>query len=395
MSHVPHFNCGDSIFAYTPYACEIDIWADLFPQVIIAAPSRTGKPPEDTTAFSRSNISILPQKETGGSTVSAKLVQLLSLPGVTWNLARAMSRVDAIHVRCPGNLGLMGAVLAPLFSPYLVAKFAGQWNDYPGEPWSVKLQKRILRSFWWRGPVTVYGQWPNLPDNVVPFFSSAMTNEQLARAEVAARNKLPSNPLRLLFVGRLSKSKNVDVLLKAVADLRRNDLKVECTIVGDGPERAFLERQAAELQIGQVVIFTGAVEFERVLDHYTQADVLVLTSETEGWPKVIAEGMAFGLGCIGSNRGLMPQMLGQDRGMIVEPGDVKSLAEAIKKIVERPEVYQSMSARAAEWAQRYSLEALRDSLRALLSRSWGIAIDSEYTSNKVRQVQDAAASLRG
>src|ERR1700674_68668 len=130
VSHVPHFNHDGSIFAYTPFASEIDIWADLFPRVIIAAPCREGDPPDDTTAFTRSNISILPQKETGGTTVSAKIAQLLSLPALAWNLSLAMRRVDAIHVRCPGNLGLIGVVLVPLFSPYLVAKFAGQWNHY-------------------------------------------------------------------------------------------------------------------------------------------------------------------------------------------------------------------------------------------------------------------------
>ena len=80
-----------------------------------------------------------------------------------------------------------------------------------------------------------------------------------------------------------------------------------------------------------------AVEFDRVLDHYTQADVLVLTSETEGWPKVIAEGMAFGLVCIGSARGLVPQMLEHGRGIVIDPHDVKTLAGTIRQIAEAPE----------------------------------------------------------
>lgn len=283
--------------------------------------------------------------------------------------------------------------MAPLFSPYLVAKFAGQWNRYPGEPWTVKVQKGILRSRWWRGPVTVYGQWPNQPGNVTPFFSSAMTKDQLARAEAAALEKRPSTPLHILFVGRLSKSKNVDVLLSAVADLISNDFKLKCTIVGDGPDRSVLERQAAELQLGQVVSFTGAVEFDRVLDHYTRADILVLTSETEGWPKVIAEGMAFGLVCIGSSRGLVPQMLDQGRGVVIDPRDVKTLGETIRQIAEVPGTYQSMSASAAQWGRQYSLEALRDALRELLSRRWGVAFDTGYGNGEVREVPGRAAPL--
>ena len=173
-----------------------------------------------------------------------------------------------------------------------------------------------------------------------------------------------------------------------MADLIRNDFKLKCTIVGDGPDRSFLQTKAAELQLGQVISFTGAVEFDRVLDLYTQADVLVLTSETEGWPKVIAEGMAFGLVCIGSARGLVPQMLDQGRGIVIDPRDAATLAGTIQQIAEAPETYQSISASAAEWAQRYSLEALRDALRELLSRRWGVAFGSGQGNGEVRDVRE-------
>lgn len=376
VSHVPHFKRGDSIYAYTPYACEIDIWADLFPRVIIAAPCREERPPDDTTAFTRSNISILPQKETGGTTIFAKMVQLMNLPALVWNLGRAMRRVDAIHVRCPGNLGLLGAVLAPLFSPYLVAKYAGQWNRYPGEPWTVRLQKMILRSSWWRGPVTVYGEWPDQPSNVVPFFTTAMTANQLLRAQATARKKEFGSLLRVLYVGRLSASKNVDVLLSAIAALSSQQVRIEATIVGDGPERLALEAQATRLGLQDKTKFTGAVELEKVLDCYQMADVLVLISETEGWPKTIAEAMAFGLVCIGSDRGLVPRMLAEGRGIVVPPRDVGALIKVLQGITVSPQRYQAMSAEAAVWAQGYSLESLREALRNLLSSRWGVVFDN-------------------
>jgi glycosyltransferase involved in cell wall biosynthesis len=377
VSHVRHYKHAGGIDAYVPYAREIDMWADLFPRVIIAAPCCEQEPPDDTAPFTRKNISIIPQRETGGHSLSAKIYQLLILPSLVWNLGRAMRGVDAIHVRCPGNLGLIGAVLAPLFSSCLVAKFAGQWNGYPGEAWTVKLQKMILRSPWWRGPVTVYGQWPNQPSKVIPFFSSAMTKDQLARAHAHALGKTPPPHLRILYVGRLSTSKNVDVLLRAMAELVATGLRFECTIVGEGPERSFLEGQASELQLG-MIRFVGAIGFERVLDYYAQSDVLVLTSETEGWPKVIAEGMAFGVICIGSDRGLVPQMLDQGRGIVIDPRDVKGLAGTIQQIAEAPAAYQSMGVRAAEWAQRYSLDALREALGDLLSTQWGVSLSGGY-----------------
>src|ERR1700694_3699691 len=139
---------------------------------------------------------------------------------MVWELCRALRQGDAIHVRCPGNLGFLGAILAPLFSKHVVAKFAGQWNFSPGDPLSVRLQRAVLSTRWWHGPVTVYGNWPNLPKHVVPFFSSALTADQMTRAGLAAQKRNPDESRNILFVGRLSQAKNVDVLLAALAQLR-------------------------------------------------------------------------------------------------------------------------------------------------------------------------------
>src|SRR4051794_1463353 len=115
-SHVIHYSYQGRLYAYGPYAREIDLWADLFSDVAIASPCRDELPPGDCLPFERRNISILPQKEAGGETLSAKLGLIASIPAMIWDLARAMRSADAIHVRCPGNLGLLGVLLAPLFS---------------------------------------------------------------------------------------------------------------------------------------------------------------------------------------------------------------------------------------------------------------------------------------
>ena len=374
VSHVVHYRHEGRLFAYGPYAREIDIWADLFPRVTIAAPCRDEEPGGDCLPFGRPNIAISPQRETGGETIRAKVGQLLALPALAWGLARAMRRSEAIHVRCPGNLGLLGTVLGPLFSRRLVAKYAGQWSDYRGEPPTSRLQKAILRSRWWRGPVTVYGRWPGQPPHVVPFFTSLLTADQAARARESAAGGRPRAPLRVLYVGRLSRPKNVDTIIASVKRLNDRGRPCECAVVGEGPRRPALEAQVAALGLGDRVELVGSTGFDRVLDYYEWADVLVLASETEGWPKAIAEGMAFGLVCVGSDRGLIPQMLGEGRGLVVPPGDVEALAEALERIAGAPDGQDDMRARAALWAQRYTLEGLREALRELLEAEWGVPI---------------------
>jgi glycosyltransferase involved in cell wall biosynthesis len=369
-SHVIHYNYQGRLYAYGPYAREIDQWADLFSDVRIASPCRLQPPPGDCLPFERANISILPQREAGGETLWAKLGLLASIPGMVLDLSRAMRSADAIHVRCPGNLGLIGAVLAPLFSRRIIAKYAAQWNGGEDEPLSARLQRAILRSRWWKGPVTVYGSWPGSPRHVIPFFTSLLTADQLDRAKASAARERRGPGLRVLYTGRLSTAKNVDVLLRAVTRVRAAGHDVATTIIGQGPERANLEKLAADLGIAAQTNFTGGLPFEAVIDHLCSADVLVLASETEGWPKSIAEGMAFGLACIGSNIGFVPQML-EGRGFTVPPRDEDALVVALSRIAGSPDRLASMRRAAAMWAQRYSLEGLRDALRDLMSERWG------------------------
>lgn len=367
VSHVVHFRHGGAIHAYAPYAREIEIWADLFPEVAIAAPCVDGPPPGDAAVIARPNVRMAPQPRAGGDTLGAKLRQAVLLPVMAASLAAAMRRADAVHVRCPGNLGLLGVILAPLFSRRLIAKYAGQWTGFPGEAWTVRLQRRILGSRWWRGPVTVYGSWPDQPPWIVPFFTSVLDRNQVERARRAAAVRTPTDRPRVLFVGRLSRAKNVGAILDALSRLKTEGIDLACTVVGDGPERAALEAQAARL--GATAVFSGAVDFDRVLGFYETHGVLVLASETEGWPKAIVEAMAFGLVCIGSERGLMPQILGEGRGFVVPPRDVDALAAALRRACDPAEA-GPMGRRAAELGQKYSLEDLREALRRVMTEHW-------------------------
>jgi glycosyltransferase involved in cell wall biosynthesis len=374
VSHVVHYRHNRRLFAYAPYARELDVWAEMFPQLLVAAPVRETAPPADSEALTHTNIQMKPQLERGGRTVAAKLALVGSVPLLTWRLARAMREADAIHVRCPGNLGLLGAILAPLFSKHLVAKYAGQWNGYPGEALTTRLQRWVLGSAWWRGVVLVYGAAPGQRGNIVPFFTSALRAQQLvrARASATARGAAPS-PLRILYVGRLTLAKNVQVLVEAMAMMTGRGVAARCAIVGDGPERLALDARVTRHGLENRVELVGGVPFESVLAHYERADVLVLASETEGWPKAIAEAMAFGVVCIGSNRGLMPWMLADGRGIVVPPGDAPALADALIDIARDPASYRAMAARAAEWGQRHSLDSFKQALGDLLAARWGLA----------------------
>ena len=146
-------------------------------------------------------------------------------------------------------------------------------------------------------------------------------------------------------------------------------------MIGEGPERERLQETAQSLGVTDRVEFVGGLPLDKVLDYYAASDVLVLTSQTEGWPKVVAEAMAFGLVCVASNTGFVSEMLSDGRGVLVPPGDVNSVIAALRRIIVDPAAFEPVRARAAAWSGRYSLEGLRDALRDLLTERWGEVLE--------------------
>ncbi|MCB0379572.1 MAG: glycosyltransferase family 4 protein [Bdellovibrionales bacterium] len=371
VTNTPHYRVGECLYAYGPYAREIDIWADLFTEVLIVAPCRWDTPPTSNfLAFTKSNILILPQKDRSYKTFIDHISFFLNLPKYFLSLSRALQKGEAILIRCPGWSGFLGAVLAPLFTKYLIAKYAGQWHGYVDEPFSWRLQRFILRSWWWRkGLVMVYGEWPDQPTQIIPFFTSTMTTKQVWNGTEAARHKRLSPPFHILFVGRLISEKGVDILLRAANILLKWSIPFKLSLVGDGPDRNRLVWIVERLELVDHVEFVGDLPYDEVMSWYEKAHMLVLPSQSEGWPKVLGEAMCYGLVCIGTDRGLMPWLL-KERGFVVPYGDEEALAVRMRCILEDPIMYQNLSKAASNWAQKYSIEEVKEALSRLLKDRW-------------------------
>jgi glycosyltransferase involved in cell wall biosynthesis len=376
ITSVPHYEVGGQLYAGGPYTREIEPWAGLFNKVLIAAPFRSGPPPSDRLSFLSRNISVLPQKETGGEKFIDKIQGILNIPRHLLNLSRAMQKGDVIQVRCPCNLGVLGVFLAPLFSKYVIANYAGQWNGFAGEPISSRIQRFILRSWWWRkGLVTVYGEWPNQPRQIIPFFTSTMTAKQVQCGIEAACNKRLTLPVQILFVGRLEIGKSVDVLLRAVGLLLKQSIPFRLSIVGDGEERERLSQLVELLELEKHVEFIGALPYDEVMGWYEKSHVLVLASRSEGWGKVLLEAMCYGVVCVATNTGPIPWML-KNRGFVVPYGDIEALATRLRGIVEDPTMFESLSKAASDWARNsnYSIEGVQAALSRLLEERWGYGL---------------------
>lgn len=372
----PHIFWDKKWWSYEPFVLEMNVWAELFDELVMIAPIENGPPPDFWRAYSDSRqISVIPFSKNRGHGLDQPGIHFFDILGMLQALVLSAGRCDAYHLRSPGSISMIASILVPLWAKKICAKYAGMWPPAPEENASYFWQKKILSSKWFHGPVTVYGNWINQPAHIKPLFTSVMNLDQVRRAKDACVNKKMHTPLRVIFVGRLSRAKNVHVLINAIVKLKKENILMDIHVIGDGHEMVSLQQQAFDMSLSDTITFMGSLAFEDVLLQYEWAEVLVLASETEGWPKAIAEAMAFGLVCIGSNRGLVPQMLENGRGLLVEPGDEISLVSALHDIATRKVDFISISRDASNWAQHYSLDGLRKAIRELLIREWHLTGD--------------------
>ncbi|MEX1156452.1 MAG: glycosyltransferase family 4 protein [Chloroflexota bacterium] len=148
----------------------------------------------------------------------------------------------------------------------------------------------------------------------------------------------------LLFVGRLIEDKRVDLLLKAVAEMRAARLELTCLVVGDGPERAALESLASTLGVADCVTFTGTVDTARVIREMKAARVLAFPSVREGFGITVVEAQACGLVPVVARS---PHSAASDLvtdgvdGLICEP-TVASLAKCLATLLDDVDLRERM-----------------------------------------------------
>lgn len=146
------------------------------------------------------------------------------------------------------------------------------------------------------------------------------------QTEARAKLELPPHERLLLFVGALVAVKGVDVLLTACARLRQAGQPFMCRILGDGPMRAALEKQARDLGIADQVCFLGSRPHHELGDWYRAANIFVLPSRSEGVPGVLLEAMACGIPFVASRVGGTSEVSHLGVGRLVPSDDPDALA---------------------------------------------------------------------
>ncbi len=172
---------------------------------------------------------------------------------------------------------------------------------------------------------------------------------------------LPKRPgvVRAGMVARMNhRYKNHSGFLRIAAQIHRHMPDAEFLLVGDGPLREELEREASSLGLGAAAIFLGdRQDMPAVL---ASIDVAVLTSDSESLSNVILEAMAAGLPVVAYNVGGNSELLSPQRGALIPAGNETSFADAVQKLLADPALRQQLGGNALQFAQEnFSLDRVR------------------------------------
>jgi colanic acid/amylovoran biosynthesis glycosyltransferase len=197
----------------------------------------------------------------------------------------------------------------------------------------------------------------------------------LAVYEPPSERSSSANAAEVLFVGRLLHGKGLSLLFEAVAELRGRGLDIAVIVVGDGPARAEVEAAGAVLRVSEHLRFLGSVGQDDLLARYAAADVFCLPSFAEGIPVVAMEAMAMALPVVTTRIMGIPELVEDGKhGLLVPPGRVDALADALERLVRNPDERRLMGVAGREKVRAdYDVARSARRMRSVLEAELGLS----------------------
>ena len=357
---------------------EIDHLAALFDEVVHIAPLHPEPDPGSSLPYRALNVRLSPVKPAGGNRWIDKLSILGQLPVYLRVMVKEMKSADIVHVRCPAAISLIALLLLIVKREpkFRWVKYAGNWQPDRKESISYTIQRWIIKSHIANAIATVNGNWNDLPTFITPFHNPSMDTRELAIANNSAKAKKIELPFQILFVGRLESAKGVRRIIDIAKLLLDLHIQFQIHLIGDGPERYEIINQVNENYLSEHIQFHGWLERSQINPYYEKSHFILLPSTaSEGWPKVLSEAMAYGAVVLASNISSIPQIIDRSgAGFAIDPADTTAYSEKIIEMVKNPELWLEKSRKAVEFSRFFTYDHYLAQLRKIMNSNWGLRL---------------------
>lgn len=387
ISHTPHYIQNGLVVGWGPTVRELDYLSELFDELIHLAPLYPGKAPESALGYQSARIRLHPVKPSGGEKLSDKFAIGIQYPAYALAMLQELKQTDMVQIRCPANISLLAIVLlAILRRPiYRWAKYAGNWQPTEREPLSYTLQRWWLSNGLHKGIVTVNGSWQDQPEHIFTFPNPCLTSEELRQGQLESNTKRLEQPIQLLFIGRLESPKGANRVLEIVRLLDYAGVDFRLNMIGDGAERQIYEALINQYMIDNKVKMLGWMPKNELTKFYSKAHFLLLPSNaSEGWPKVLSEGMAYGVVPLAGAVSSIPQILAESKaGLAINPHQIQDYVNAIQDFLADQKKWKQASLQGVMYASRFSYTSYLEKVRETFQIAWGKKIsDFDFTEIK-------------
>jgi glycosyltransferase involved in cell wall biosynthesis len=288
ISHTEHGTDASGRIVGLPSTVEeIDQLGKIFDRIIhIACWHKSGNT-VGMRPYKSPGIEFIPIPPYGGSGWK-KLSVIWTAPWIIYVVFSNLRRSSCFHFRAPTA---MGVYLIPLLTLFTTKKgwfkYAGNWV-HPQPPLSYRWQRFFLKH-WQQRKVTVNGKWPDSLPHIQAFENPCLHQYNVLASKQFVSQKYFEPPFEFCFVGRLDKSKGFDVAVAALLKFDPRYIK-HIWVVGELVEK---DKWTARTQ-GLPLSFLGFLDRDEVLKYLIRSNFLLLPTQSEGFPKVVAEGWSVG-----------------------------------------------------------------------------------------------------
>jgi glycosyltransferase involved in cell wall biosynthesis len=365
ITHAIHKMKNGQIYAYEPYVREMNLWAIHVGEIRVVAPLSVEPNTHIDEAYIHQKITICKIANLNIIGLINKIRTIILVPDILFKIFKTMFWADHIHLRCPGNIGLLGCFVQ-LFFPFKqkTVKYAGNWDPKSKQPFSYRLQKWIISNtvLTKNCNVLVYGDWPNQSKNIIPFFTASYSENEIL--EIPQKTLLKK--IKLIFVGSFSKGKQPLKSIQVLEKLLKGGYEVELHMYGAGNEFETVKGYVKNRKLSAHVFLHNNQPKEIVKKAFQESHFLVFISKSEGWPKVVAEAMFWSCLPVSTSVSCVPGMLDHgNRGAIVTD-DIYEISSSIEQFINHEEKYLSAIENAKQWSQQFTLEKFEKEIKKLL-----------------------------
>ena len=276
---------------------------------------------------------------------------------------------DLIHLNIPWPIGLIGRKISKKLNiPYLVSE---HWTGYhPSDGryrgWLMKfITKKTISDAKFVVTESDFVSRVMMKHGIRGNFISV---PNVVDIEMFSPEKnLPLNNMFIHVSSLDDPQKNVSGLIRAFAEAQKMEPEIRLNIVGSGRNDEVLHQLVGQLGLEKNVFFSGLKKGRELANIFRQSTALILFSRYENQPVVILEALCSGIPVISTNVGSIPELISQERGILISPEDEKGLIQAIIKMHKERVTYDSESIRGFA-VKQFSKQVIAEKLDSIYQK---------------------------